>query len=274
MQQSSVRAPLIAVIIFNICALLVRAYLQIELGERGYHVNFAKDLSYLIVPPILALLLWPVVRRNRHALLRCFDIHRLTMRLVLNAVGIGLLARAAFWCALVFSVATGIATNANPAAIEGPVFRFGCPPAHEFALALLVWILLIPISEEVVHRGLIQSSLMPRGRHTAIILSALIFMAFHRPAAMPVALLLGIVMAIQFVESGTLWAPIITHAAYDGLTQLDWRCLQGVWNPLPADTPLMAPAIGSLCGLVATIGGIAWLLAKTGARRAPRSHPA
>ena len=270
MQQSSIRAPIIAVIVFNVCALLVRAYLQIELVARGHDANLAKDLSYLVVPPILALLLVPVFRGNRRALYACLDGHGLTLRLLFSAIGIGLLARAAYWCQLVFTVATGITTNSDPAAIEGPLFWFACPPVQEFALALVVWILLIPFVEEIIHRGLIQSTLMPSGHWTAVILSALIFTAFHAPSSMPIAFLLGIVLAIQFAGSGTLWAPIITHAVYDGLIQLDWRCMRGLWNPSPDDTPLIQPAFWSLCGLVVTVAGIAFLLSKTGARVAPR----
>lgn len=270
MQQARVRAPIIGVTIFLACALMVRAFLQIELGKLGYAQNFAKDLSYLVVPPILALLLLPILRANANALQRLFARDGLHMRDILRAITIGLLARAAFWCWLVFRVSTGV-SGGSSVVIAEPEFSFACPPAAEFLLGLLVWIGLVPLVEELTHRGLIQGSLLHRGRWSAIVISTLIFTAFHAPTTMPVAAVMGLILALQFANSGTLWAPLITHATYDGLIQFDWHCLRGAWNPAAADLPLLAPALASLVGLLAALGAVAYLLHRTGAQDAPRS---
>lgn len=271
MQQAAIRAPVFAVLIFMLCALFLRSYLNINLGHRGLNAEFARDLSYLIVPPTLALLLWPIIRANKAALLDLFDPRALGVRIVLQAIAIGLLARLAYWCQLVFIVATGLTSSGDPNAVAGPQFTFSCPSPLPLLVGLLVWLLLVPIVEEVVHRGLIQSSLLRHGRRTAILVSALLFTAFHKPEAMPVALIMGIVFAIQFDRSRVLWPCLLTHATYDGLILFDWRCLRGQWNP-PADSlPLVQPAAWSLIGLLAASAAIVLLLAKTGARDAPRS---
>lgn len=271
MLQTSIRAPVFAVLIFMTCALSLRAYLAIKLGEHGLAADFAADLSYLAVPPILALLLWPVLRANKVALLGLLRPQILSIRIAVQAVAIGLLARLAFWCQLVFCIATGITSSNEPTAIAGPQFAFSCPPPAPLLLGLLVWLFLIPTVEEVVHRGLLQSTLMRYGRWTAILASALIFAAFHKPTAMPLALIFGIVFAVQFDRSRVLWPCLFTHATYDGLILLDWRCLRGSWNPPADNLPLAEAAAWSLIGLFATAIAIVYLLATTGVPSAPRS---
>ena len=83
---------------------------------------------------------------------------------------------------------------------------------------------------------------------------------------------MGIVFGLQYWMTRNLWASVITHATYNGLIQLDWRCLQGTWNPTPEQLPTLGPgsiAIGTL--LVASVVVI-WLLAckSAGAPSTPR----
>ena len=194
------------------------------------------------------------------------------MRLVLTAIAIGVLARVAYWCQLLGSIAFGLLTNSDPAAIPGPLVSFGCPPAHVFLLGLLVWTGLVPVIEEVINRGLIQSTLMDRGHWFAIIVSALLFAAFHTPASMPFVFIFGIVFAMQFANTRTLLTTIITHATYDGLIQFDWRCVQGNWNPPIGDTPMLGLGVTYLLGLIVSCAAIAWLLTRAGVRETPRTQ--
>ena len=271
MQQSAIRAPIFAIIIMLVCAYVARAALEIEFAKRGFETSYAADLSVLVVPLILGVLMFPILRSNWQALMQLLSPRGISLRMVIIAFAIGLLARIISWSELVFAGSTGLVSNSDPAAIVGPVFSWNCPPLQVFLLGLVVWIVITPVIEEVVHRGLIQSSLMPRGRWIAILVSALIFAAFHPPDSIPFVFLFGIVFAVQFANSQTLWTTIISHATYDGLIQFDWRCLRGTWNPSIEDTPMIGTAAISAATLLLSAAAIVWLLKKTGARSSPQS---
>jgi len=269
MQQSAIRAPIFAIIIMQVCAYVARAALQIELGERGFETSYAADLSLLVVPLILGALMFPIMRSNWHSLTQLLSSQGINLRMILVAIAIGFLARTISWSKLIFSGSTGLVSNSDPNAIVGPLFSWNCPPLQVFLLGLVVWIVITPVIEEVVHRGLIQSSLMHRGRWTAILISALIFAAFHPPDSILFVFLFGIVFAVQFANSQTLWTTIISHATYDGLIQFDWRCLRGTWNPRIEDTPMIETAATSAAILLLSAAAIVVLLKRTRARSTP-----
>ncbi|MCH8866251.1 MAG: CPBP family intramembrane metalloprotease [Proteobacteria bacterium] len=270
--MQSIRAPIAAILLIQAFVLVVRELIGTRLRERGIETDFAKDLSYLVVPLLLAGTLYPVLKVHKAYLLELFSVRRLTMRLVLTAIAIGVLARVVYWCQLLGSIAFGLLTNSDPAAIPGPLVSFGCPPAHVFLLGLLVAIGLVPVIEEIINRGLIQATLMNRGRWFAIIVSALLFAAFHTPASMPFVFIFGIVFAMQFANTRTLWTTIITHATYDGLIQFDWRCVQGNWNPPIGDTPMLGLGVTYLLGLIVSCAAIAGLLTRAGVPKTPRTQ--
>ena len=81
----SVRAPIIAILVITTAALLARSFLRVRLQEQGIDTDFAKDLSYLVVPIILGILLFPILRDNKTFLIVLFRRKRLTIRLVLTA---------------------------------------------------------------------------------------------------------------------------------------------------------------------------------------------
>ena len=273
MQRSAIRAPISTIIIMLVCAYFARSALQIELSEREFETGYAQDLSLLVVPPILGVLMFPILRSHRKSLMKMLSPQRLNLRIILAAIAIGLLARIFHWGKIVFTVSTGYVSNSDPAAVVGPAFSWNCPPSHIFLLGLLVWIVITPVIEEVIHRGLIQTPLMRRGRWTAILISAAIFAVFHKPESMPFVFLFGMVFGIQFANCRSLWATIITHATYDGLIQFDSRCLNGAWNPPIENTPILESAILSFAVLALSATAIIVLLKRAGAVNAPRhSH--
>jgi len=226
----SVRRSLAAVLIFQVLALFIRSYVQLALQRRGLDPYFARDLSYLVVPPILIVFMLPIIRANMNLLRHTLDPTRINLQIVLAAIAIGVIARLVWWLQLFARTLFEQIRNSAGDDIAAPVFSFSCPPPAAMLVALLVFGCLIPFIEEAINRGLIQSWLMPRGRWTAILVSAMIFALFHAPASIPLAFVAGIVFGIQFAMTKTLWSTIITHATYDVLIIFDWRCLNGVWN--------------------------------------------
>ena len=244
MQAAALRIPirhLLLVIFAQVLALFTQAWLSQPLLARGYEELDANYLAYLAVPPILLAMLAPVLLRHRVFLLQLFSPRGMTLRVALAALALGITMRIVWWSQLIARVSFGIAVNDDSQAIAGPVFSWACPPLPSLMLGLLVMAVLIPLMEETIDRGLIQSALVHRGPLPAILISALIFTAFHPPSSYAFVFLMGIVFGIQFWLTGSLWTTIITHASYNGLIQFDWRCLRGQWNPPPESLPLAVP---------------------------------
>ena len=204
-----------------------------------------------------------------------FGRHALTLRLVLAATALGVTMRALWWSQLVAGISFGLTVNDDPVAAVGQSISWNCPPAGALLLGVLVMALLVPLMEEALHRGLVQSALAHRGPVPAVMMSATIFTVFHPPTSYGFVFLMGLILGAQFWLTGSLWATMITHAIYNGLVQFDWRCLQGQWNP-PADSlPQTIPGLLALGVLMFSLLASLALLRcqKAGARCAPAPAP-
>jgi membrane protease YdiL (CAAX protease family) len=264
-------SQLLAIVLAQVLALMTQAWLSRVLLARGHEQLQAHYLAYLAVPAVLLFLLAPVLLKHRHFLWRLFGLCGLNLRLALAAVALGLAMRVAWWAQLIACVSLGITVNDDPQAIVGPVLSWVCPPAPALFLGAMVMAVLIPLMEETIHRGLLQSAFMHAGPLRAILVSAVVFTVFHPPSSYWLVFLMGIVLGIQFWLTGTLWTSMITHAVYNGLVQLDWRCLRGQWNPPPESLPQLIPGAIALATLVIVLVLVVAILLyqRSGAQDAP-----
>lgn len=68
------------------------------------------------------------------------------------------------------------------------------------------------LAEEFLFRGCVLSSLMPYGKKTAVILSALLFALMHGNfAQFFYTFAAGIVLALVYIETGSIWTPTFIH---------------------------------------------------------------
>jgi membrane protease YdiL (CAAX protease family) len=78
--------------------------------------------------------------------------------------------------------------------------------------------LLAGVAEEALFRGALQGGLTARlGSEAALGVAAVLFglcHALNRAYAL-LATGMGLVLGLEFQGTGTLWAPALTHAAYD-----------------------------------------------------------
>ncbi len=249
MKESSepfVRAPIVAIMIFQVAALFTRAFLETRLMDSGEAQAFAQDLSYLVVPPILLILMYPVLRQCGSFLLSLLRRQDLTFRLIILSVLLGFTLRMSFWSGLVALTSIGILQNPDPNAVIGPAISFDCPDPGVLALSFLATSLLIPVTEEIINRGLILHSLFHKGRFLAVVLSSALFAAVHDPQALLLAFIIGLFLSVQMINRKTLWAPLITHATYNAAAVLDWECINVQWNPVETMPAMMST------GLIAT----------------------
>ncbi len=238
------QAPLFAVLVYETAALIARSYLEVYLRDRDYGFNYAADLSYLVVPPILLLLGIPVLKEHGHLVLHLFRRNRVCRRLIVIGVLLGITLRCAFWGGLIAMTSFGITISAEELPGIGPGFSWHCPPPWPMALGILVSVLLIPPIEEIINRGFFLHRLLHRGKIFALLLSTLLFALFHNMQTIYLALAVGAFLAFATLNSGALWVSTIAHASFNLMGQFDWRCLNGRWNPVEL-TPITS-SIGAM----------------------------
>lgn len=257
------RTTLVAVLVATTAAHVARSWLQVRLTDGGMQALVADDLSYLVVPPILVLLLFPLWRSEKAFLVSQFRRVDLTWKLAAKAVVIGVLIRLLWWSQLIAGVSFGIYASSDPEATVGPTISFQCASPSIVLLSFIVMAALVPLIEEITHRGYVQTAVRHHGFPMAVVISAIIFVILHRFSSWPFVLLGGLILGTQYWLSNSLWASLITHATVNGLIQIDWRCMNTVWNP-PAETiPLVLPGVISSAGVIFCVVCLALLLRKT-----------
>ena len=256
------RVSVLAIMVFQACALFARSALDVSLAERGVSPEVANDLSYLVVPPILAVLLYPYLRRHWKSLLGLFRLESLTCRLFLLAFLLGVLLRLTYWSLLTVSMWAGVIGEADPNVVAGPILGFGCPPLPVLSLSLLTMSVLVPLVEETINRGLLLHSLISRGVVVSVVLSAFLFALAHRPDTYIAAFAAGLLLAVQTLNSRTLWASFVTHGTYNLAATIQWDCFQIIWNPPVADPALAAATRIAAPAAVASAILCCWLVSK------------
>ncbi len=97
------------------------------------------------------------------------------------------------------------------------------PEPMTIVISIVAAAIVAPIAEEIIFRGLLYAWLRKRLRPiAAALISGLLFAAVHHDLGgfVPLAIV-GIVLAMVFERSGTLWAAIITHGLFN-LTSTIW----------------------------------------------------
>ncbi len=258
--QTLSTTSIVAILLATVAALVARSWLQLRLLGENMAPQTAADLSFLLVPFVLAVLLFPLWRSERAYLLTRFRIADLTLKLVVTAFMIGILLRLLWWGQLVFGISFGLHPLSDSAPVVGPVFSFQCPGPALMTLSVLVLSVLTPVIEEVVHRGYILTALRKRGMLVAIVVSAIVFAVFHKLASLPFAFFGGIIFGLQYWKSGSLWPSLITHSTVNTLVIFDWRCLTGQWNPVRAELPLLLPGAVAAIVIVVCVAALTILL--------------
>ncbi len=233
--------PLRAILLFETAALIARSYIEVRLREDGYNLNYASDLSYLVVPPVLLMLGMPVLKKYGYLVWDLFRVRGLSLRVIVIGLLLGITLRCAFWGGLIAMTSFGVWIGDEGSPATGPDFSWKCPSPWPMALGILVSVLLIPPIEEIINRGFILHRLLQRGKLFAVLLSSVLFAIYHNPQTIYLAFAVGVFLAMATLNSGALWVSTFAHASCNLMGQFDWRCLNGRWNPVEV-TPIMSGA--------------------------------
>ena len=107
--------------------------------------------------------------------------------------------------------------------------------ASDYTLTAIGTVLLAPVSEELMYRGLLFGSLHHRSPAGAFILSTIVFAAIHvvgyiglyRPLILVLCFLqyipAGLCLGWAYTRSGNIWAPILAHIAINQTSILTMR---------------------------------------------------
>lgn len=267
------KAPVVAMLLFQIAALFARSFLQRVMLDAGYDQTAAKHSSYLVVPVIEYALFWPILRANKNQIYALCAIPASWPRLIGIGILLGLCARIGGWSLIVAATAFGWIDYVEIIAGASLQFTLACPAPLSLALAIVVLILLIPLVEEIVNRGLIFAALIHRSPLFAILMSAFFFAILHEASIIPAAFLIGILFAILTFRTRSLLPAIAAHMTFNAIRVVDSYCFSVIWHPATTNGAL--PLIGGVAGILALAAGTCaiWLAAgvRTEASIAPRS---
>lgn len=96
------------------------------------------------------------------------------------------------------------------------------PGWRERLAVVLIAVVAAPLTEELVFRGCLYGVGRQKfGRLPAILGTSLVFALIHAHAAtIPALFVLAIGLALLYEATGSLWAPVFAHAAFNGLNIL------------------------------------------------------
>ena len=127
--------------------------------------------------------------------------------------------------------------------------------------ALFVAVVIAPLTEEIVYRGIILKGLLAHyTQNRAIVWSALLFGLIHlNPWQFPVAFILGLIFAYWVIQTGSLWPAIWGHALNNFLS-VTFRHFDVPGFPVSEDFNVVVhnPWWLNVCGPILAVLGLWW----------------
>ena len=135
-------------------------------------------------------------------------------RWLLAGAGIGLLGWAAnVGIGVAYVWLTGDASNP-----QEPLVNTVQESTLQFTFMLLLGALVVPLAEELLFRGILYTWLRRWGVAVAVGVSAIVFGLFHGVSVvLPAAVLLGVLTALIYEKSGSIWPAVMAHVANNAI---------------------------------------------------------
>lgn len=97
------------------------------------------------------------------------------------------------------------------------------------ALFTFASIVLVPVAEEVLFRGLLYATIKEQGRPVlALVVSSVLFSAIHLNwLAFVPFIVLAVILALLYERTGSLLAPIIVHAGFNAINVVAYTLTRG-----------------------------------------------
>lgn len=165
---------------------------------------------------VILLVLWALARYKHLSIAEAYGMRPAPAAEVFGiAMGVGLLGQ-------IVSIAWGITTRLLGLKLPGwdsdPTRLL---PATPLGISLLVvaTVVLAPLAEEMVFRGVLFSSTAREwGAVWGVVASSAVFGLIHFiPHAIPPVTVFGMMLAVVFLRTRSLWVAIATHAAFNAI---------------------------------------------------------
>lgn len=262
---------IVLVLTAQICALFLRAWTEGLLSSHGMASWPAKNLAYFVEPPLLLILLYPVWKRSLRSLKSTFRLSALSIASILVGVTIGIFLRVIFWSTLVAQGGLGLIFY--DAAFTPIFISFNCPTLFLILLHLIVMSVFTPLTEETINRAWLAEWFREFGIAKAIFCSSLLFAILHSPSGFPMAFLFGLFAAKIYLDTRSIWVPLIAHATYNALIVVDWYCLTVSWTPAPIDSTSLGVGCTAIVIALLALGACSYLASKRVTGRLPGDLP-
>ncbi len=190
---------------------LLAAWLLQRLGWEG-----TPRMGPMVALTQLGLLLPPLLVMARHGSpLRLLGLDRFRWTMLVEVIGALGLAYCGMMVWALILLPLGVQA-------QEPIIQLFGQGGWALLSALLVGALMAPVVEEVVFRGFLFGGLLRLfSPVTAVLSSAALFAAVHRQLfAFPVLFLLGVLLALLYYRSRSLWAPILLHFCINSVALL------------------------------------------------------
>jgi len=132
--------------------------------------------------------------------------------------------------------------------------------SHKFVSLILLVVLVGPVLEELLFRGLVLHALLRRySTGVAIVVSSALFAAAHlNPWQIPITFGTGLILGWIFIKTRSLWPCIIVHALVNGAPLLVLVTVGGIpgYTGELAEGSFHQPLLFDLLGLVALFNGL------------------
>jgi membrane protease YdiL (CAAX protease family) len=262
------RIPILAVLFFQLAALICRSFIDVQLKNNGFDPGLATDLSYLVVPTLLLVLMFPIARQHGNLIKDLYGFRDLRWRHVL----IGIALAFALWLT---QTATLLIASAQEVAIAGSATivgqlepRWTCGSYLNIVVGIVTMAILVPPIEEAINRGFVLHYFLPRGRFLAVLSSAAIFSLFHKPEVLFMTFIAGIFFAYITLNTASLWSATIAHAVHNLIVQFDVSCLFFNWESQPTESGVARLSIVAV-GAIMILLGVGAVLVSSKIARAP-----
>lgn len=194
--------------------------------QLGWFAAEGKEMEAVLVQGVLfhgvaLLVIWVLVRRRNGSWHEAFGLNfsglkRAAGQGLAGYIGIVPIVVVASFMSQFFFYTAGC-----PVTLQDVVTIFLEPQSGWSLFFLLILAVVVaPLVEEALFRGVLLPVLMKKtGTGTAVVVSSLFFAAIHQhlPSAAPL-FILAVVLALMYIYSGSLWAPIVLHAVFNGVS--------------------------------------------------------
>lgn len=144
-----------------------------------------------------------------------FGVRRVRGRWVWFGASLGVVAYVlGIGVTITYITLTGDASN-----VQGDYQAAGGAGALSLSLTLLMGAVATPIGEELFWRGVVANALGRYGAWISVLVSAALFALAHGiNPVLPVAFVVGVITALLFRHTGSIWPGVATHAVNNALS--------------------------------------------------------